>query len=158
MMIRLEKIRLVNWHVFTDTLLDVGQMTLLAGDNGSGKSTIIDAVQYALVANLSHIKFNAAAADRRTGRNLESYCRGKMGADDLDYIRGASLTHVMLQFRGDEAVFCAGIMVDVPGDGSMERVHPWLCSGVPAMLSAAKTVSCVHFTFKSRVRIIAGDF
>ncbi|MDR2159920.1 MAG: AAA family ATPase, partial [Treponema sp.] len=44
-MITLERIRLVNWHNFSDAVIDIGNRCLLAGDNGSGKSTIIDAIQ-----------------------------------------------------------------------------------------------------------------
>jgi len=66
-MLLLTKIRLVNWHFFIDETIEAGQATLLAGDNGSGKSTIIDAVQYALVANIRRIKFNAAATEKRAG-------------------------------------------------------------------------------------------
>ncbi len=73
-MLLLSKIRLVNWHFFSDSTVEIGLMTLLAGDNGTGKSTIIDAVQYALVANVSKLRFNSAAQDRRVSRTLESYC------------------------------------------------------------------------------------
>ncbi|MDR1587702.1 MAG: AAA family ATPase, partial [Treponema sp.] len=51
-MITLERIRLVNWHNFADTVIDIGNRCLFAGDNGSGKSTIIDAIQYAMAADL----------------------------------------------------------------------------------------------------------
>ena len=78
-MMLLSRIRLVNWHFFSDVTVDLGIMSLLAGDNGSGKSTIIDALQYALVAKVQRIRFNAAAADRRTARTLESYTRAKVG-------------------------------------------------------------------------------
>jgi uncharacterized protein YPO0396 len=57
------RVRLVNWHYFADETIEIGRSTLLAGDNGSGKSTIIDAVQYALVAQIQRIRFNAAASD-----------------------------------------------------------------------------------------------
>ncbi|MDR3341490.1 MAG: AAA family ATPase, partial [Treponema sp.] len=29
-------------------MIDIGNQCLLAGDNGSGKSTIVDAIQYAM--------------------------------------------------------------------------------------------------------------
>ncbi|MDR1948547.1 MAG: AAA family ATPase [Spirochaetaceae bacterium] len=97
-MITLERIRLVNWHNFEDTVIDIGNRCLLAGDNGSGKSTIIDAIQYAMAADLRKARFNAAAGDRKGGRDLIGYVRCKLGSDDTEYHRGDTVAHVMLEF------------------------------------------------------------
>ena len=86
-MLILRRARLVNWHFFSDSTVEFGPTTVLGRDNGSGKSTIIDAVQYALVAQVGKIRFNAAASDRKAARTIESYCRCRIGADSLDYVR-----------------------------------------------------------------------
>ncbi len=122
-MLLLTRVRLINWHFFTDTTIAVGQATLLAGDNGSGKSTIIDAIQYALVAYINRITFNAAATDRRAGRTLESYSRCKVGSETLDYVRGDCITHVALEFRGDGRSFCAGVAVQAFRDGDTKEAQ-----------------------------------
>ncbi|TVQ96645.1 MAG: hypothetical protein EA403_15855, partial [Spirochaetaceae bacterium] len=122
-MLLLTRVRLINWHFFTDTTINVGQATLLAGDNGSGKSTIIDAIQYALVAYINRITFNAAATDRRAGRTLESYCRCKVGSESLDYVRGDCISHVALEFRGDGRSFCAGVAVQAFRDGETKEAQ-----------------------------------
>ena len=127
-MLILRRARLVNWHYFTDSIIELGPATLLGGDNGSGKSTIIDAIQYALVAQVSKIRFNAAAADRRTARTLESYCRCKIGADALDYVRQDCISHVILRFADGEKSFCAGIMVEAFTEGDA-REHEWILEG-----------------------------
>ncbi len=124
-MLTLRRVRLVNWHFFSDSTIELGPATLFGGDNGSGKSTIIDAIQYALVSQVSRIRFNAAATDRRTARTLESYCRCKIGADALDYVRGDCLSHVILEFEDAERSFCAGIMVEAFVEGDA-REHQWL--------------------------------
>ncbi|MFP4427333.1 MAG: ATP-binding protein [Spirochaetaceae bacterium] len=124
-MMRLTRMRLVNWHFFSDVTVELGTMSLLAGDNGSGKSTIIDALQYALVAKVQRIRFNAAATDRRTARTLESYTRAKVGADALDYLRGDCISHVILEFEGSGRSACAGIMVESFREGEC-REHPWI--------------------------------
>lgn len=124
-MLILRRIRLVNWHFFADTTIELGSATLFGGDNGSGKSTIIDAIQYGLVAQVSRIRFNAAATDRRTARTLESYCRCKIGADALDYVRGDCLSHVILEFEDGERSFCAGIMVEAFVEGDARETQ-WL--------------------------------
>ena len=50
-MIRLDAVRLVNWYHFADETLRFAGSCLLLGDNGSGKSTVLDALQWALVAD-----------------------------------------------------------------------------------------------------------
>ena len=48
----LTKVKLINWHFFTDETIVIDGSTLITGDNGSGKSTLVDAIQVAIVANL----------------------------------------------------------------------------------------------------------
>lgn len=124
-MLLLKKIRIINWHFFSDETIEIGPTTLFTGDNGTGKSTIIDAIQYALVARIDRIKFNAAATDRRTGRNLDSYLRCKIGAEALDFVRGDCISHVMLEFADGENSFCAGIMAEAFTEGQ-PREHQWV--------------------------------
>ena len=125
-MLLLTKIRLVNWHFFIDEIIEAGQATLLAGDNGSGKSTVIDAIQYALVANIRRIKFNAAATEKRAGRTLESYCRCRVGTENREYLRDDTITHVMLQFEDGDKVFSAGIMVESLVEKADSSEYPWI--------------------------------
>ena len=133
MPISLSNVRLINWHIFSDTCINIGQMTLFAGDNGSGKSTIIDAIQYGMVADLTHVKFNSAASGKSAGRTLESYCRGKIGAEELAYIRGDCISHVILQFtRKDGTFFCAGIIIEAFADGSRPSETPYLIEKIEA--------------------------
>ncbi|MDR2375241.1 MAG: hypothetical protein LBD96_02265 [Treponema sp.] len=135
-MITLERVRLVNWHNFEDTLIDIGNRCLLAGDNGSGKSTIIDAIQYAMAADLRKAKFNAAAGDRKGGRDLIGYVRCKLGADDTEYYRGDTVAHVMLEFSVSAGrstavlgIFTAAVCVEAFTDGRLTE-HFWVGSGI----------------------------
>ena len=62
-----KRIRLINFHNFSDeiiTIPDHGHLFLL-GDNGCGKTTVLDAIHYALTAGRS-MEWNSAA--RVTGR------------------------------------------------------------------------------------------
>ena len=86
-MITLMEARLVNWHYFADETIEIGNRCLVAGDNGSGKSTIVDAIQYALAADLRKARFNQAAGDRRGGRDLSGYVRCKLGSESTEYLR-----------------------------------------------------------------------
>jgi uncharacterized protein YPO0396 len=129
----LERIRLVNWHNFEDAVIEIGNRCLLAGDNGSGKSTVIDAIQYALAANLRIAKFNSAAEERRGGgRDLMGYVRCKIGSADAEYRRGDTVAHVMLEWSGPAkgAGFACGVCVEAWRDNHHAE-HFWTGSNIP---------------------------
>ena len=65
------KLVLVNWSRFSNVTIALEGSTLFTGVNGSGKSTILDAMTYMLTGNT---QFNKAALDR--DRNVISYVRG----------------------------------------------------------------------------------
>ena len=44
---KLTKIKLINWHYFQNETINVDGSFLLSGENASGKSTILDAIQLA---------------------------------------------------------------------------------------------------------------
>lgn len=126
-MLTLERIRLVNWHNFEDAVIEIGNRCLLAGDNGSGKSTVIDAIQYALAANLRMAKFNSAAEERRGGgRDLMGYVRCKIGSAAAEYRRGDTVAHVMLEWSGPAkgAGFACGVCIEAWKDNHHAE-HFW---------------------------------
>lgn len=128
-MINLTAARLVNWHYFRDTTVLIGGSTLISGDNGMGKSTIVDAMQYALAADLRKARFNQAAGDRRGGRDLLGYVRCKIGSDSTEYLRGDAVSHVMLQFEANGKRFAAAVCVEAYSDGRVTERF-WLADGV----------------------------
>jgi len=77
---QLTRIRLINWHLFEDTTLTCQGTTYLIGVNGVGKSTILDAIQFALVGGQRDVKFNRAAMSG-SRRTLSSYVRGELGTE-----------------------------------------------------------------------------
>jgi DNA repair exonuclease SbcCD ATPase subunit len=73
---RIAKIRLINFHNFVNETIiipDGGHLFLL-GDNGSGKTTVLDAIHYVLTAGRS-MEFNAAARvmgrEKSGGRSIQ---------------------------------------------------------------------------------------
>jgi len=69
------RIRLVNFHNFVDETIEVrdGGHLFLLGDNGAGKTTVLDALQYALSGGVG-LELNAAArvgGRRDEGRSLQ---------------------------------------------------------------------------------------
>jgi energy-coupling factor transporter ATP-binding protein EcfA2 len=117
----LTRIKLINWHYFVNQTIKISGSTLITGDNGSGKSTILDALQLVLVADLRRIKFNISAFDE-TRRNLLGYLRCKTGSDAEDgrvYLRSGDITsYVALEFYDDvkKKHFILGVAVDSYAD------------------------------------------
>ena len=166
-MITLERIRLVNWHNFADTVIDIGNRCLLAGDNGSGKSTIIDAIQYAMAADLRKARFNAAAGDRKGGRDLMGYVRCKLGAEDTEYHRGDTVAHVLLEFSWPRnpppagpapalGRFVAGVCVEAYTDGKVTE-HFWIGDEVSAALVPVRTAERQPLVYRQFRDTLAGD-
>jgi len=126
-MITLERIRLVNWHNFDDAVIEIGNRCLLAGDNGCGKSTVIDAIQYAIAANLRMARFNSAAEERRGGgRDLMGYVRCKVGSESTEYRRNDTIAHVMLEWRQTNgADFACGVCIEAYRDNHYAE-HFWI--------------------------------
>ncbi len=70
----IRRIRLINWHGHENAVLDVmGDMLAIIGENGSGKSLILDAIDWALFPS-SGKQFNAAAREggRTSKRTLSN--------------------------------------------------------------------------------------
>jgi len=69
----IRRIRLINWHGHENALLDVmGDMLAIIGENGSGKSLILDAIDWGLFP-APNKQFNAAAREGvRTSRRTLS--------------------------------------------------------------------------------------
>ncbi|MDK2836767.1 MAG: hypothetical protein PWP21_1544, partial [Thermosediminibacterales bacterium] len=117
----LTKIKLINWHYFTNETIEIKGSTLFTGDNGSGKSTILDAIQYVLVADLRNIRFNVSAHDE-TKRDLLGYVRCKTGIDttkEQKYLRQGDITsYVALEFldRKTDKYFVLGAVIDSYSD------------------------------------------
>ena len=49
---KLVKIKLVNWHIFTNHTINLSGNVLITGENASGKSTLLDAIYYVLSAGV----------------------------------------------------------------------------------------------------------
>ncbi len=63
----IRRIRLINWHGHENATLDiVGDMLAIIGENGSGKSLILDAIDWALFPTSGKV-FNAAAREGGRG-------------------------------------------------------------------------------------------
>ena len=113
----LTRIRLINWHLFENTTIDCQGTTYFIGINGAGKSTVLDAVQFALVGGQRDVRFNQAALSGGK-RTLASYVRGELGTEGQRYLRGDATGVVALEFRNpDGTLFVHGAVIDAYEDG-----------------------------------------
>ncbi len=109
---QLRKIRLINWHRFTDETIELADACLLSGENGAGKSTILDAIQ--LVVTASKNNFNKAAHEKGK-RTLNTYVRCKTGQEGKPYERTGEISaHVALEFYDEQKQipFILGCVMD----------------------------------------------
>ncbi len=113
----LNRIRLIHWHLFENETISCKGSTYFIGINGVGKSTILDAVQFALVGGQREVKFNRAAMDS-SQRTLASYVRGELGTEGHRFLRDDTTGVVALEFRNaDDSYFVHGAVIDAYQDG-----------------------------------------
>ena len=110
----LQRLSLIQWACFQNEVARMSGSTLFTGVNGSGKSTILDAVSYLLTANTS---FNAAAKDR--DRTVKGYVRGDTKSNGKDqFLRsGEVVSYLAGEFvsETDASTFVIGVCIESPG-------------------------------------------
>ena len=89
------KLLLVQWARFQNECIRLEGSTLLTGVNGSGKSTVLDAMTYLLTGNT---QFNKAAKDR--DRTVIGYVRGDTKSNGTErYLRtGEVISYIAMEF------------------------------------------------------------
>ena len=117
---KLKKILLINWLYFSKELIQVGDVNFLTGENGAGKSTIIDALQIVLLGETNARNFNQAA-NEKSQRTLDSYLRADMDDNNPYSRRGKDFsTYIACEFQDEMegGSFVTGVLFDCRSDGS----------------------------------------
>ncbi len=118
---KLQRVKLINWHLFTNSTLDFSGNVLISGDNGSGKSTLVDAIHFVLSGGLARNKFNMASnnAVNRGRRSVETYMRARIGAVNQEFLRPESdiISHIALEFYDEsrDHLFTLGTVLQISG-------------------------------------------
>lgn len=95
---------------FQKQTLPINENTAIVGVNGTGKSTIIDAIQMILLGQKLS-KFNSSASAEK--RNLESYVRGYVNSDNKEYLRsGDVITYLALEVNINNINHIFGLNVE----------------------------------------------
>ncbi len=120
---KLVRIKLINWHRFTNSTIEIGDNVLLSGENGAGKSTLLDAIQFVITSSAA--SFNKAAHENGK-RKLTGYIRCKTGRENRPYERtGAVSAHIALEFyeESKKRHFIIGAVVDSASEGQETTVR-----------------------------------
>ena len=105
-----KKLLLLNWSCFQNVCIELGSSTLFTGVNGTGKTTILDAMSYLLFANT---QFNRAADDKE--RTVNAYIHGDRKTNGSDrYLRkDAVVSYVVMEFNSpSEGDFVVGVNIE----------------------------------------------
>lgn len=131
----LKRLRLINWHYFSNTTTDLKQITLLTGPNGTGKSTIIDALQIVLIGSTRAEYFNKAANETKgRGRTLLSYLRGQTGISDdgkvINLRKGNFTSYIAIEIYDDveNKTFSLGAVFDVDSADNISKHYFYIAS------------------------------
>ena len=102
---------LINWSKFQNVRIALDGSTLITGVNGTGKSTILDAMTYLLTGNK---RFNIAAGDK--DRSVKAYVRGDTQSEGVHrYLRSGNVTsYVVMEFWSpiDGFYIVAGVCIE----------------------------------------------
>lgn len=126
---KLTRMKLINWHRFTNTMIDFDNSTLISGENGAGKSTLLDAIQFVVTCSTNY--FNKAAHENGK-RKLTGYIRCKTGRENKPYERTGEISaHVALEFYEEkrQKYFVVGAVIDSASEGQEKTVR-YMMDGV----------------------------
>lgn len=132
--ISLTQLHAINWYGYADSMPVEGNL-LFAGVTGSGKSILMDLLQFVLIGDRRLVKFNQSATGERSGRDLKSYVLGDLKEEEggvEQYMRSSAITYAALEFTWPDGkrVETWGLRVEFASVSEQHgRISPWWCEG-----------------------------
>ena len=105
-----------NWGGISRKVLEFHEyVNLFSGKSGSGKSTVMDAIQVILYGSVSAAFLNKAADDAKNRRSVLSYLRGaqKDGTANREHVDFCSQIVLEIEDTGSGMITCIGAVFEV---------------------------------------------
>lgn len=127
------KMCLNNWGGISHKILEFSEyVNLFSGMSGSGKSTVMDAIQVILYGSLSSNFLNKAADDAKNKRSVMSYLRGEQKDGSANRTNQDFHTIIAMEIKDTAAqtVTCVGALFEVrKGDTELKKYAYFSHSG-----------------------------
>lgn len=120
-MIWMRRLHMINWMYYGIQTVEWERSNLLTGITGSGKSSLIDAIQVLILGETSRF-FNRSATGSGSERTLVTYLRGKY-QDEYKRPDKAFSSYLAIDFFDDlnRENFCYGVAFDLSEDNNVEK-------------------------------------
>ncbi|MEA4971520.1 MAG: SbcC/MukB-like Walker B domain-containing protein [Candidatus Pelethousia sp.] len=119
-MIVLTRLRLINWHNFSDVTISFETITYFIGVNAVGKTTILDAIRYCLTTNRN---FNTAG-NQRSKRTLQGSVHAKQREENLLYLRpGHTVSYIGTEFYNTDKKTNFVVIARVESESPSVELH-----------------------------------
>ena len=121
-MIWMHRMHVINWMYYGEQTIDWERSNLLTGITGSGKSSLIDALQVVILGKTSRF-FNRSATGAKSERNLVTYLRGKVHDSEYKRPDKAFSSYLAVDFFDElnQEKFCYGVVFDISEDNNVEK-------------------------------------
>ncbi len=132
----LKKMLLIKWYYIEHELIEFDTLNFMTGKNGSGKSTIVDALQIVMLGDTRGNFFNKAA-NEKGGRTLDGYLKGEISDDgDVGFKskrNGRFTSYIALEFFDtiERKNITCGIVFDSYKDAPTDHMFFILDDSIP---------------------------
>ena len=132
----LKRMLLIKWYYIEHEIINFDSVNFMTGKNGSGKSTIIDALQIVMLGDTRGTFFNKAANDKG-GRTLDGYLKGEFSDDgDVGFKSkrsGRFTSYIATEFLDtvERKYFTCGIVFDSYKDAPTDHMFFILNDKIP---------------------------
>ena len=121
-MIWMKRMHIINWMYYGIQTVEFEKSNLLTGITGSGKSSLIDALQVVMLGETGRF-FNRSATGSKSDRSIVTYLRGKFHDSEYKRPDKAFSSYLAVDFYDDvnREQFCYGVVFDLSEDNVPEK-------------------------------------